>query len=328
MLIVKKITLEDDLPWDELVKNSKTATFFQTKEWLKLWAKHFGGEMKILGVFEGENLIGIVPFEVRDAKVNFLGVNPVLGEELVTDFGDIITIEGREREVWEAVLSHLKNDSGPIRQAQGKQARMTIGLELNFIREDSPSFNVLKELGGKVEEVDVAPYINLLKSWEEYLAGLDRHDRHELRRKIQKIETEGVTLADYQGDINDIVEFFRLMTLGNEQKRGFLSSEMKDFFNDIIKTFYPDKLALSFLKKEEKYIVGALTFLFKDEVLLYNSGFDLNYSQFAPGLILKAYMIKRAIEEGKKRFDFLRGGERYKYDLGGKEKKLYRIIFD
>ena len=73
------------------------------------------------------------------------------------------------------------------------------------------------------------------------------------------------------------------------------------------------------------YIAAVIVFLFNNQMLLYNSGFDPQYQSISPGLILKSYMIKQAIEEGKSRFDFLRGGERYKYDLGGKERKLYKV---
>jgi len=41
-------------------------------------------------------------------------------------------------------------------------------------------------------------------------------------------------------------------------------------------------------------------------------------------LISKVMCIKESIQRGKKRFDFLKGAEAYKYRLGGKEIPLYR----
>ena len=35
--------------------------------------------------------------------------------------------------------------------------------------------------------------------------------------------------------------------------------------------------------------------------------------------------IKNAIEAGKATFDFLRGGERYKYELGAEDRYVYRL---
>jgi CelD/BcsL family acetyltransferase involved in cellulose biosynthesis len=41
------------------------------------------------------------------------------------------------------------------------------------------------------------------------------------------------------------------------------------------------------------------------------------------GLLSKVLCIKDSIERGKKRFDFLKGREAYKYRLGGREVPIY-----
>ena len=44
------------------------------------------------------------------------------------------------------------------------------------------------------------------------------------------------------------------------------------------------------------------------------------------GVLSKALCIRDSIERGKKRFDFLKGDEHYKYHLGGQEVQLYRCL--
>ena len=61
-------------------------------------------------------------------------------------------------------------------------------------------------------------------------------------------------------------------------------------------------------------------------MLLYNSGYDPDYSKLSVGLLLKALCLKEAIEDGKEYLDFLRGKEPYKYDLGAKDVQLYQVI--
>ena len=232
---------------------------------------------------------------------------------MVSDFGDIIAKTSYESVVWKEVLANLKVD----------------GVLLNFIREESPSFEILRNMSENVEEADVSPYIDLPNSWDEYLASLDRHDRHELKRKIRKLESEGAFKVCHDGDPSDIDEFFRLMSLSNDQKRDFLSDKMRNFFRDIFQTFWSKKeLYLCFMKLSGVNIAAALLFEFRGQLLLYNSGFDPKYARLSPGFLLKAFLIKNAIDEKKKRFDFLRGGERYKYDLGGKERKIYKILIE
>jgi len=45
----------------------------------------------------------------------------------------------------------------------------------------------------------------------------------------------------------------------------------------------------------------------------------------SPGIFLAAHCIGQAIGRKLKVFHFLRGQEDYKYRLGGKEEKIYRI---
>jgi CelD/BcsL family acetyltransferase involved in cellulose biosynthesis len=40
----------------------------------------------------------------------------------------------------------------------------------------------------------------------------------------------------------------------------------------------------------------------------------------------KALLVKDAIETGHTCVDFLRGDENYKYDLGGKDQEVYRVV--
>ncbi|MCL4338074.1 GNAT family N-acetyltransferase [Patescibacteria group bacterium] len=313
MLTCKKIPFEEKDYWKELFVDSETASFFQSWDWLNLWLKHFGGDAEVIGVWEGSSLIGIGPFLKKEEDISLIGIDPVLGEERVSDFGDIIAKKGREREVWKIVVGYIKDNGWK--------------LNLDFIRSNSPSYNILIELGGQSEEVDVSPFISLPVSWDEYLGMLDRHDRHELRRKLRKLDNEAEFINPYKISDKDIVEFLRLMSLSNEQKRDFLSEKMKDFFSDIFSIFGGNKSAgLYFLKIKNINVSGILAFYFRDEILLYNSGFDPEYAKKSVGMVLKSHLIKQSIEEGKKKFDFLRGNERYKYDFGGRENKLYKII--
>jgi CelD/BcsL family acetyltransferase involved in cellulose biosynthesis len=73
-----------------------------------------------------------------------------------------------------------------------------------------------------------------------------------------------------------------------------------------------------------------MAFDYNGTVYLYNSGYDQEQSQLSVGILSKAFLIKDSIERGRKKFDFLKGGERYKYHLGGREVQLQkcRITLD
>jgi len=187
-----------------------------------------------------------------------------------------------------------------------------------MLREDSGTY---RRFGpGKPQEV--SPYLDLPHTGGEYMAGLERKDRKELKRKFLRLAEAGYELVEE----DNLAEFVRLHRLSDPKKDKFMSEPMAAFFKDVFQAKVPGwQQQLSFLKINAKYAAGIITFTSADEVWLYNSGYDPQFSYLSVGLLLVALDIKRAIEQGKKKYDFLRGAERYKYELGGRDLQLYKI---
>ena len=83
------------------------------------------------------------------------------------------------------------------------------------------------------------------------------------------------------------------------------------------------------LKLNDSPAAGALCFDYQDKVHLYNSGYDPRYGSLSVGLLCKILSIKHSIEIGRRKYDFLKGAEPYKFRLGGREVPLSRcrIVF-
>jgi tetratricopeptide (TPR) repeat protein len=64
----------------------------------------------------------------------------------------------------------------------------------------------------------------------------------------------------------------------------------------------------------------------KKSFLFYITGRDESFAGSQPGLILHGHSIRYAICLGMKRYDFLRGNERYKYSFGVKERRLHCYV--
>ena len=191
----------------------------------------------------------------------------------------------------------------------------------------SPGFECLEEL------VYVTPKASLPRDWESYLARLSKKDRHELRRKLRRLEEAGgadfETIEGPNTTDNDLADFFRLHRLSKNEKALFMTDDRAQFFTSVLREPYPTGPALLFfLKLRGQRVAGAVCFDSSQSYLLFNSGFDPAYSTYSVGLLLKALCIKHAIESGKSTFDFLRGSEPYKYDLGGRDEGLYSIALE
>lgn len=103
-----------------------------------------------------------------------------------------------------------------------------------------------------------------------------------------------------------------------------MTSSMEGFFRAIANAMAEKGLLrLNILELEKRTVAATMCFDYRDTVYLYNSGYEPDYGWLSVGVISKALCIKDSIERKRKRFDFLKGAEAYKYHLGGSELQLY-----
>lgn len=318
--------------WIELLNHSKTGTVFQHPVFLEAWWKQFKTDKtrrQLLAAYADGELVGVGVFEAEGNIVRFLGMREVLGKDELTDYGDIVVKQGVEEEVWRGLLKHM-NYELPIRQAQGGRIR---SYEFDYVREDSPSFEVLPTVAEELnlaidlQKQEVAPLLTLPASWEGYVNRLERKKRHELRRKIRRFE-EGQTatfkVLDQAGEA-ERTAFVELVRGSSEEKRAFMSEEMATFFGKLMENSMTEKFGLlAFLEVGTKQL-GAVFLLKEGKKLLgYNGGAPTLAGQTV-GVVMTAKVIEWAIEHEFTELDFLRGGERYKYDLGAQDRQLWQV---
>ncbi len=290
---------------------------FQASWYLDIFINHFCKKEEILLVefYQEDTRIGYGAFEKIGNRAIFLGMKTVINGQEVTDYGDIVLSQGYRhlyKEIWNRLMDWFcQND--------------IVFLHLDYVREDSFTYEYFKD---KALKQAIAPYVSLPETWDEYLTLLDRVDRKELKRKMRRLEATPYMYRSIDRSIQaDFDEFVRLHKLSSGEKDEFMSNTMKAFFWDLCTVNTRNwKIILSFLQIEGKNTAALMSFENESSVFAYNSGYDSSFNYYSAGLLLHAFKIKEAIEKGKKIYDFMRGTERYKYDLGGKDLKLYKII--
>ena len=160
---------------------------------------------------------------------------------------------------------------------------------------------------------------------------LGRKQRHELRRKLRRLFSEGhvscYPVSDAGGLGSDMNDFLTMFRNSHEGKADFLTPTNAEFFNGMAASLFRSGfLRLFFLEIGGVRVAAVLGFDYGDSFYLYNSGYDPEYSRLSVGLLLKALCIKESIARGKKHFDFLRGSEPYKYNMGGRDQPIYRCV--
>lgn len=311
--------------WNALLKRSTSDTLFLTNEWQKTWWRELGeGELRVLALREGGELVGIAPLFF---EANALGGVEValVGCKEVSDYLDFIFAAGHEAACARAVVDFLAGPQAP--------AWHTLGL-CNII-ESSPTLTVfrdfLEERGWKPHAAfeDVCPIVALPDSFDAYLAQLDGKERRELQRKLRRAsEDVAVTFATDAAALDkDVDDFLALMKASMHTKSSFMTPRMQRFFHAAARaTFDAGWLQLAFLEVEGARAATYMNFVYGDAVLVYNSGLDPEkFAYLSPGQVLVARLIERAIADGRRTFDFLQGNEEYKYKLGGKDVKLFTL---
>lgn len=306
--------------WNALLASSSTNAPFLMQAYLKRWWDFKGGgewpdgELLLISARQGGKLAGIAPFFT--AKHNGIKKILLLGSIEISDYLDLIIDPGQAGAFINQLFDSLAGKYPDIHE-----------MLLYNIPKTSPNLALMEASAGErgwkfaSEPAYHTPVIHLAPDWETYLAGIDKKQRHEIRRKLRRAEESPESIGWYiaadKGKLaQEIEDFFNLMAL-DEKKKQFLTPLMREQMRSII-TWADDNnlLQLSFFTVEGKKAAAYVCLDYGDRIWVYNSGFDPQFREFSPGWVLLAYLIQHAILNGKKAFDFMRGNEEYKYRFG------------
>lgn len=309
--------------WNLLAGESVSNTPFQSYTYQKAWWTYLGvGELVSVTVYNEDTLIGIGVFNLSDNRLRFNASK----EE--TDYLDIICRADDAETVWEAVFACLCSEACPSWDT----------FDCWNIPEQSSSREILPRLAASrgflfSEEVaEVCPVIDTNCTFDEYLAKIDKKQRHEIKRKMRRAagsDVEIEVISDPAELPQALDDFLELLQKSTPEKRAWLDEFPKraDLFREVAAAALEDgTLLLMFTKINGKRISALFNFCYQDRVWVYNSGIDItHYGNLSLGVVLTAHAIKLGIERGCHTFDFLRGNETYKYRFGAADTTIYRL---
>ena len=307
--------------WDALHAESRLRAPFLAWTWQREWVSVFGEgrRLELHRVVDGTGrLVALLPL-VETAPDHWL----LVGCADISDYLDLLAVRDREDEAWGALL--------------GARATDRAVWELHAVPATSPTVTALPALAAAAGlEVSVpveerCPVLALPESWDALLATLSGKHRHELTRKLRRFEREAPegllawesTPAGMDARLDD---FLALHRRSREGKAKFMDARMEQFFRRVVPALAARGGArLAFLDLPDGPIAAFVTLEWDGTVGLYNSGFDPDRAGLSPGVVLLAHVIRDAIERGRRRFDFLRGEERYKFEFGPMPEPVHAV---
>ena len=307
--------------WEDLCAAARHRAPFLSWVWQLEWVHAFAADrrLEIRAVEDADGTpVGLLPlFEAAP------GLMRIVGGADVSDYLDLLAVAGREEEVWSALL-------------QARAADREVW-QLHAVPASSPTVCALPAIAATcglsavptVEER--CPVLDLPDSWDEYLGSLPSKHRHELQRKIRRLRREApdarISVIRRRRELETrFGDFFDLHRRSRVGKERFMDARMEKFFRRVMGELADiGSAALWFLDLPNGPAAGFVVVEWDTTVGLYNSVFHPDRATLAPGLVLLAHLVEDAVLRGKKRFDFLRGEERYKYEFGPTPEEVFGV---
>ena len=330
-----KLTLHREFPsalkdqWDDLLSKSTAKVPFLRYAYLETWWNGRGGaewpqdaRLAIITAELDHQLIGIAPFFStvnKDGQPSLL----LLGSIEISDYLDLIACPQDLPAFINALIQFAADNDLP-------------GIfDLYNLFEESPTIPALQEWaaihGGSLttEHLQRCPFIKLPGDWEQYLASIDKKQRHEIRRKMRRAaQTQPPAewyIAEDPAQLDaEIDEFFALMA-EDEEKNNFLSIAMRETMRAILhEAQSAGLLKLAFLTVNGEKTAAYILFVYEGKLWVYNSGFSRKFMDYSPGWVLLGHLLQWANTQGYTEFDFMRGDEEYKYRFGATDRNVVR----
>lgn len=303
------------------------ATPFQWAEWYRAWyavaSPADRSSALVLARSDDEgNVVGMVPLAHRVRRVGpgMLSVLTWPSE----DFGcpDHLDLP----------LAHDREVDGAIEQLTDMDWDLLV---LGNLAEGAPrALRLAAALGDRGYHVDVrraepCPRLSLPGSWDEYLATQSATRRQTIRRKERKLEKKyQVTVRHH--DANSFDDGWRILCALHSDRWSGTSA-----FSQPVAVMHREfarglaargNLWLTTLELDGVPAAAWYGFTGGESVYFYQSGRSLQFEGDSVGQVLMGKMIQRAIAEGFREFDFLRGDEPYKADWTRDRRTTWELV--
>jgi hypothetical protein len=337
--------------WNELCGDSP----FRSGDWLATWWKHYsavkrrGGDdnataerqLYVLAVYDGvaqpqagaaaPALIGVAPWYLDRTLVKGNVLRWLGSGEVCTDHLSLICRP-----------EHREQVAAEVAEALVAQFDDWDRLDLNAV--DTDDYAVMA-LVAHLEEreciisrhaADSCWVLDLPTTWDEYLAGISKSHRKQLRQSERRIigsdrvEWHTVTNAvELETAWPVLVDLHQRRRESLGEPGCFASRAFRDFHQEVSgRLLRRGQLRMSWLALDGTPVAAEYQFADRQTLYAYQGGVDPQRLDEEPGRLSLILCLQRAIDEGHKRFDFLRGDEPYKAHWRAEPRAthVYRVV--
>ncbi len=320
--------------WDRLHVGNPELTMFNSWTWCFQWWQSYGDEHRLHvivctreSVADGEassdEVVGIAPLYIarhraskvlRNDSVLFLGsggdTSPDYHNFIVGCKGDV----AETGKIHEALIKFLVTQAGYDSLALGD---MLVGSTLHGLATSHQQFG---PGAVRLEAPKAISYTPLPKTMTAYRQGLSRNSRKHLKRRKKRMEEArdlGIEIVTSTDATLNAFESLVGLHLARWQDKGqigtFRTERYLQFHRGIIRQFSAQGNIWMVVLRHANTIIGVeYLFRYGKRLFFFQTGFSPDYNHLAPGHLMIAHAIEKAIEEGLAEIDLLKGEYDYK----------------
>jgi len=309
--------------WERLWGSDPRAEIFQTPAWARAWWHAFGHNYALctVVVFEGSEVIGILPLVRRGRTLQFLGTPEA-------DYADILCEEGRSAEVLAMALRTVL-ESIP---GWDECSFLHLSRHARLVRyyQELPS-----SIRGRLRCVpDERQHTIILRNQREavFHSLLGKHHTRRLQNKLRKSGNLQFRHLNEREAEQYLPEFFRHhirrhAALGRQSLCS--TPDFQTFVRDLIRELgTSEKMRFGVLELDGRALAWDLGFHVNGKFMLYQHTFDLDAWHYTPGEVLLWNELHYAKEHVSREFDFGKGDELYKDRFANYSRETFSLFLE
>ncbi len=279
---VRVLDDRSSVAWDNFVENHHNGTPFHLDAWLNLCQQHQGARLVRLGFFVGDQLVGVCPFLIKRFFILKVAASPLVVQA-------------------SPYMGPLCRDSSffpSIMQALDRYLRKQ---KVNFERiifRTQQTENIINELG----YVSIERFTHVIDLSQGFDA-IWKHMESSARRNIRKAEKSGVSvmLADPENFCGTYYNIAKSLYKGKNK----IVPNSEQFYQDLLMGNVSKHVKLVIATVNGAAVSGAIMVHYKDYVYYLDGVNDRRYSTLNGSAAVQFFMIRWALDNGYKYYDFV-----------------------
>ena len=304
---------------------------FRSWEWLSTWWRHYGpqasaGDRKrtlcVLGVFDELGaLVGLAPCYATESAMAGRVLRLLGDGEVCSEYVTVLAAPGYEETTGLALAEYLAGRFGAARSSPDRWDQMILEA---VDTADPVLHSLLGQLGQLGATIHCRPgpgcwRIELPDAWGKMYESLSKNQRKQVRRVLRRAENHDTLLhkveccSELSRAFHHLVDLHQRRWEGRGRPGCFASDRFLAFHHDVMpQLLRAGQLQMVWLEAEGKPLAAEYQVSGAGVTYLYQAGIDPDRLAWDPGHLITARSLQLAMDQGCRRFDFLRGDEPYK----------------